>query len=33
MGGGGEEGESEGTPVNILTKGRSGILNSRIPSY
>ena len=31
--GGGREGDSEGTPVNILTKGRSGILDSSIPSY
>ena len=30
---GGREGDSEGTPVNILTKGRSGILDSSIPSY
>ena len=32
-GGRGREGDSEGTPVNIFTKGRSGILDSSIPSY
>ena len=29
----GEWGESEGTPVNILNKDRSDILDSSIPSY